>query len=98
MLTANKTVVFAATVSANDPGLERQVRIYPSPFTNQLTVELNEVSAATLRLFDTKGNLVSKKAIQSGTSEMNTAELPKGMYYAVITAGNRSTRKAVVKQ
>ncbi|MCC6413291.1 MAG: T9SS type A sorting domain-containing protein [Saprospiraceae bacterium] len=98
VLTANKTVVFAATVSANDPGLERQVRIYPSPFTNQLTVELNEVSAATLRLFDTKGNLVSKKAIQSGTSEMNTAELPKGMYYAVITAGNRSTRKAVVKQ
>lgn len=99
VLTANKKVVFAApTVSANDPGLERQVRLYPSPFTDQLTVELSDVQTATLRLFDAQGKLATEKAIQTGTSEISTTELPKGMYYAVITSGDLSTRKAVVKQ
>ena len=97
VFTANKKVVFAPTVSANNPGLERQVRLYPSPFTKQLTVELSDVPAATLRLFDVQGKLVAEKAIQTGTSEITTADLPKGMYYAVITSGNLSTRKAVVK-
>lgn len=97
VLTANKKVVFAPTVGANDPGLERQVRLYPSPFTNQLTVELMDVPAATLRLFDAQGKLVAQKAIQTGATEITTTELPKGMYYAVITSGNLSTRKVLVK-
>jgi hypothetical protein len=42
--------------------------------------------------------MVSEKTIQSGTSEISTTELPKGIYYAVVTSGNLSTRKAVVKQ
>ena len=97
VLTANKTVVYAPTVSSNDPELERQVRLYPSPFTDVLTVELRDVATAYLRLFDAQGKLAFEKGLQIGTSDMTTAELPKGMYYAVITAGNRSMRKAVVK-
>ncbi len=99
VLTNTRKIVLASpSTSTDDPALARLVRLYPSPFTDVLTVNLSELPSAEFQLFDAQGKQVLRSTLTDSATEIDAANLPKGVYYAFITAGNRSTRKAVVKQ
>jgi hypothetical protein len=77
-------------VSAQDnPVLQNQIEVTPNPFSHRLSVALSgHLRSPVLYLYDLTDRLVREQVLHYGISEINTAELAKGMYFwQVVSAG-----------
>jgi hypothetical protein len=89
-----------ATIKAEGIAFER---IYPNPFANNLNVKLisDYSEQAKLIIYDITGKVVLTKniAIQAGSSllEIETANLPKGLYNIHIITSKNSINANIVK-
>jgi len=65
----------------------KELKVYPNPATaGQVTIELDNEDRAEVRLFNTNGQLL--KVVQSGFGkqiQLNTNDLPTGLYYLQAT-------------
>ena len=59
-----------------------ETRVYPTRFTDQLTVSAQGLSI--LYLYDVNGKLVLESALQHGETVLNVSMLPSGMYVAQV--------------
>lgn len=78
------------------------ISIYPNPANNQLTVNLNSVSAKqiTLKVIDVLGKEVKCESVKvSETSySLNLSSLNNGAYFILVTDQNQSFTKKFMKQ
>ena len=66
--------------------------LYPNPTTDRFTLQTPEYDAATeVSICDTQGRLISTQNVYTTTNEIETHELPNGVYYVRIAQGERST-------
>ncbi len=72
-----------------------EVNMFPTPFTNEFTVELN--GSYTLDIVTLEGKIVSSTQLQN-TSVVNTADLATGMYLIQITQGDQTSSTLVEKK
>jgi hypothetical protein len=81
--------IYGVTASQN-PVLQAEVQVTPNPFSGYISVALGvHLKSPFLHLYDISGKLVSKKPLHYGISEINTAQLAKGIYFwQVISAGD----------
>ena len=79
-------------VSAQDnPELQGRVEVWPNPFSDRLVPALStpDLSRPVLRLFDAMGRLVREIGLGYGLNEVETADLPKGVYFWAVEALGR---------
>ncbi len=76
---------------------------YPNPFnpSTKITYKLLNTNYVRLNVFDIAGRFItslvdSKQNAGSYEVEFNAADLPSGVYYSVLTAGNRVERSRMV--
>ena len=69
-----------------------QVKVYPNPTQDVLMVE--NAQSDVLRLYAMDGRLVVTQAVESGSAQVDMAELPTGNY--LLLSGNQSFQ--VIKQ
>jgi len=116
LTTAGALTVTAATVDAPVPsncgttGLlshdqedNQVVNVYPNPFSNFLTMVVNDASAINkteLQLYNVLGSLVYNAVVTEQTTTLDTGTLPSGIYfYQVIHDGKViQTGRLVAKQ
>lgn len=72
-----------------------KMRVYPNPFTNELSVEVEE--AADLVVIDLTGRTVLNIKVQKGMSNVNTANLKAGVYIVQCTSNGSVSRFRVVR-
>jgi len=79
-----------------------EIRIYPNPANNQLTIEFPSYSAnnkTTIELFDINGKLLNNLSIQGNKTQINLNEFPAGIYVVkVIENTSVAVRKIVVRK
>lgn len=78
--------------------VQSRIVVYPNPASSKLMVQLSEVGAANLKLFDLKGALVLSRFIHNGEAEL---QLPKGLigvYVVEITTEKQFYTQKVVVQ
>jgi hypothetical protein len=76
-------------VSAQDnPVLQAQVLVSPNPFQSHLAVTVSspQVRGGQFRLYDMTGRLALSEYIVLGVNEMETGDLPQGMYFWSVEA------------
>jgi hypothetical protein len=75
--------------AAHNPVLQAQIQVTPNPFSTHIAVALSaQLRSPMLHLYDLTGRLVREQPLKYGISEINTAELAKGMYFwQVLSAG-----------
>lgn len=77
-------------------GLAGEVNIYPNPFSQTLTVELNASEKVEATMYDMLGNEVGTWQLKKGLNELNTQTIPKGVYSLQLkSAGGILTREFV---
>lgn len=64
------------------------LRLYPTPSTNVLNVQLNVNDAVQTRVTDALGRVVSSQMMQGGINQLNVADFPAGMYQLTIIQSN----------
>ncbi len=87
-------------ISKTDSAVEapsRPVRVFPNPFSTQLTVELpQDVRPDRLVLIDGKGREVVSPSLD-GSGQLSLADLPAGLYWLQVHMEGQIVNKRVVK-
>jgi hypothetical protein len=69
-----------------------EIALYPNPTTDRFTLQVPEYEAATeVLITDIQGRLIDKRSLYSSINEIETNELPNGIYFVRIAQGERST-------
>ncbi|MDD4748074.1 MAG: M28 family peptidase [Salinivirgaceae bacterium] len=72
-------------------------RIYPNPAKESVFIELPHDNQVTLEVVNLTGQILETRTV-TGSSTVNTALLPKGMYFfRILDAGFRTTHKIVIQ-
>lgn len=96
--TKQDVAIFPAGISAN--ALQCTSNVFPNPVSNSLTVQAGDCFAKgfSATLYDVRGKVVAENKTEKSELSIDTQNLPKGVYFAVLQAdGNRTVQK-VVKQ
>jgi predicted Zn-dependent protease len=74
-----------------------EIQLYPNPTTNHFTLQTPEYDNVTeVMIVNTQGQIVDKQHIFGTTNEIQTHEMPNGVYYVRIAQGERSTTLKLV--
>ncbi len=75
---------------------QSQVRLYPNPVQNTLNVELSNLDAKQVTIFDASGRLVNQISNISNNARIDVSNLNKGLYYfQIITEHELITKKFI---
>ena len=61
-----------------------EVRMYPNPAANQVTIDLQNTTANEIRMVDLYGRIVVKKSVNSQSEVIDLSNLAHGMYFVQI--------------
>lgn len=89
--------------SVYDPGIpvgigqsliNNDVLVYPNPFNNTLTIQLNgqQETQYQISIFGVSGKLLRKQKLDENTTHFGTATLPKGIYLYNISDNNHPVK------
>jgi len=91
----DEIIVWTETSNNIQNSFYEQVRIFPNPVSEILTIE--GVSDATADIFNLTGMKVFSQNITTYSASVNISELPEGLYTLRITSGeNVSNRKLII--
>lgn len=87
------------TASIKDYSLENDVAVYPNPFSDIITIVINEVSMHhDLILYDLTGRIISNtSSINNNHIKLDLGNLPKGAYFLNIKNENMEITKKIIK-
>jgi aminopeptidase N len=92
LVSRTEQVVHADRVLKND-----EIRVYPNPFTNRITVSVpGGLSVQKIRLFNSEGK--SMGHYTGSHLHFNWGHLPKGIYFLHVHAPERVFEKKIVKK
>lgn len=83
-----RTLYLGVSTTYSPEAVRALVSISPNPFTHRIRVQLHEsVSSTVFRLYDQMGRLVRAHALAYGLTDMETADLPTGLYFWEVRSG-----------
>jgi len=80
-------------------GIEYGVKVFPNPFTDKITVSLNNtVALASIKVIDQIGKVVFEKQYQQAQDVLlDFNELSAGVYFISVTSGNQKFIQKIIK-
>ncbi|MGB0974673.1 MAG: DUF4832 domain-containing protein [Flavobacteriaceae bacterium] len=97
-LKANITVT-NEVLAVDDSSIDvQELKVYPNPTTDVLTIELNDVSEYSIALYNVVGQLVNTQNTfeSSNICRFNTKHLKNGVYILKIDDGNTTITKKIM--
>lgn len=91
-------------VGINNNNSFNEVMAYPNPFSSELSIEftMNIFAAVDVQLYNMVGAVVKQKSFNAVAGEnivtFNTSNLPEGVYFYRLNAGDRVITKKLVKK
>lgn len=89
---------------SNPTGLDEVVEnstiksIYPNPFNNAITIELNNIKNVNITIFNAMGQIVIEQTATNYITKIDVANLPQGAYFVRVASNNETTTQVIVKQ
>lgn len=74
----------------------QQVKVYPNPASHSVMVSMPEEGEKQIRIFDLTGKTYRQQVVFGKEENINTDDLPNGLYFIHITSGNISIAKKLV--
>jgi len=83
-------------IEQNDQQTETEVKVYPNPANDNVTVELigyDNLQYAEIQIYGLVGNLIFSKKITENVSYISVAELKSGLYFYNVIVNNNCIAK-----
>ena len=91
--------VVSATDSKNDfSESESAIDIFPNPFNNTITVQINDLQASKVEVFNTLGQMVVSENRTENEMTLDLNHVENGLYIVKITSDNQVITKEIVKK
>ena len=88
---------FRFVVNVNEPSWAADLKLYPNPVSQQLTVEM-PIVAEQFRLLDGLGRVAQFGQVATDKLQLDMSQLPNGVYYLQILDGVNLVTRSIVKQ
>ena len=85
------------STSVKDINLDAPFEIYPTPTSNMLTIDFDQISSGKIEVFTLVGQMVSEYSISNSTSFDFSLEGQTGIHIIRVQLGNRSWSMRVLK-
>jgi len=86
------TAVFSSTKTKS------QINIYPNPFKNTITVQINEQIPSEIRIYNTLGALIFSENTTQNTIEIDLKNQSAGIYLISLKNSSVNTFKKIIKE
>lgn len=96
-LAAKGTVIKQDIISGADDILSANVKVYPNPFVDFLTIKNTDESLNTFTIIDIQGKKVETGKISAGDSKVDLRHLAVGHYFLQLSGVNKEVTKEIVK-
>jgi hypothetical protein len=83
-------------VDVEEPGYDRDIEVYPNPFSSVLFVAPRSQEPAEILILDQNGRRILKG--RSASEIINTGALSDGLYFVLVYQGGKATLVKVVKR
>lgn len=80
-----------------DKGNLNNVRVYPNPTTNFITINAPAINQSKIKLYDLSGRLILTQEIESGLSKIDMHQLSSGIYLLQLENGSSSITRNIIK-
>ena len=85
-----RTLYLGVSATNTPTAIKPLVSISPNPFKDQIRIQLHEdLNHPVFRLFDQTGRLLRLEALLSMNVDINSREIPPGIYFWEVTAGGK---------
>lgn len=74
-----------------------ELNLFPNPFSNTLTISINDSSIHQLQIFSVDGKLMFSSAIETGITTLKTMDWANGTYVAELTGNSKKKIFKLVK-
>ena len=82
-----------------EEGNKEGVNVYPNPATNELTIELKNIKAKSIKVINVLGEVVTnKEKVGVGKMEVDVGNLAKGIYFVEVESDVGIMRRKFVKE
>ncbi len=89
---------YSTSVGLNEiADLKLDFQFYPNPATNEIRINLKEVSAQ-FRLFDVNGRLVYEDNLTQGINRVDISAISRGKYFIQLVSQNVMNTEVLIKQ
>lgn len=87
-----------STLGINTNSIQSDIAVTPNPFTDFITIDLNEKPISKVEIFNTLGQMVAFKNGNNTTMKLDLNTLHSGFYIVRITSNNQVFFKKIVKK
>lgn len=86
------TTVWGNPIVINNTELKTQsfFKIFPNPANDDIFIQLNGIENCYIEVFDSQGNIIISKELQSFNNQLNLRQQSKGIFYYRILKNNQS--------
>jgi hypothetical protein len=77
-------------------GINNQWRIFPNPANNMVYIDIPNLKVTEVCLFNQQGNLVLKNPVFSNNFELNTSQIPTGLYFVRLIGPQFTETKKII--
>lgn len=90
--------VFRDPALSNSPEGSQELKVYPNPFSGQITIE-GKMKPGLLEIYDQQGKKLLEKRLDGGTNSLSisTGKLPTGLFVLSIASGDQQIRQKLIK-
>jgi len=90
--------VTSCTTGINEVStLDNEVKLYPNPFSQNVTVDVSVDGPVTITMFNMIGENIGQWQLNKGMNTINTGAIPSGIYLMQIKTANSILNKKLVK-
>jgi hypothetical protein len=82
----------SSTVDLNDDAINLEIKLYPNPTTNYLTLEVSNSKKISYELSDMQGKVIENKKVKEKNTTIRMETLPNSIYLLKITEEDQSLK------
>ncbi len=90
--TASSTATYIPSIDANS-----SINIYPNPASDNITVELSNYQDASVEITNLQGQTIYRNLLQAKTNQLNTNNIPSGVYVLKVNSKEGTTMWKLIK-
>jgi hypothetical protein len=91
------TTCTTLTLSNSNFEIANNIKMYPNPANNFVTVEVNNLTNAKLQVLDVTGKVLMNESLNNTTNSVNVQQLPTGLYFFKVTSNEGTATSKIIK-
>ncbi len=86
-----------AVLSTSNFEIANNIKMYPNPTSNFVTVEVNNLTNAKLQVLDITGKTLMNQALNTSSNNVDVQHLPSGMYLFKVSSNEGTSTGKIIK-